>query len=67
MQFMTTEYVESLHSNGLRPYTQHVEINKDTIDWVITTLTKEAKENIIDKIIISNPNEISCILGEESI
>ena len=25
MQFMTTEYVESLHSNGLRPYTQHVE------------------------------------------
>ena len=58
MQFISSDYVETLHENGLKPYTQHVEIKDDTIEWIITTLTKEAKENIIDKIIASNPNEI---------
>ena len=50
MENISPSYAEILHGNGLKPYSHHVEFEKDTIRWTINTLTKEAKEEIINPI-----------------
>ena len=51
MEKLQTEYVEKLHIEGLHPYQQFLHINKDDYSWNIHTVTKEAEDNIIQKII----------------
>lgn len=50
MEKLQTEYVEKLHMDGLHPYQQFLQINKEEYSWNIHTVTKEAEKNIIQKI-----------------
>lgn len=55
MEQIDHEYGEILHKNGLKPFTQTVyEITEGTFIWRICTLTKEAKEQIIDKLMTTD-------------
>lgn len=59
MDFVNPEYGDELHRNSLKPYSQYVDIidNKNLI-WTINSLNQEFTENVINKIIANNPNEI---------
>lgn len=46
MEKIDTEYVATLHSLSLNPYSQHIEV-ADRIVWVIDTYTDEAYEKIL--------------------
>lgn len=50
MEKLPIEYVEKLHRDGLHPYQQFLQINGEEYSWNIHTTTKEAKDNIIQKI-----------------
>lgn len=50
MEKLQTEYVEKMHTHGLHPYQQFLQINKEDYRWNIHTVTKEAADNIIQKI-----------------
>ena len=47
MEQIPTEYAERLHAGGINPYSQHLSFREDCICWQISTMTKEARENII--------------------
>ncbi len=47
MEQLAPEVAEQLHSTTLRPYRQGISVEKEEIFWNITTLTAQAKENII--------------------
>lgn len=47
MEQIKSEYAERLHASGLNPYSQHLRFQEDQVQWKISTLTKEARENII--------------------
>jgi CRISPR-associated endoribonuclease Cas6 len=47
MEKIETAYVEKLHNNGLKPYSQSIRLTKENTIWSVCTLTKEAKDNII--------------------
>lgn len=53
MELLDSDYVEYLHNQSLNPYSQYVYFNReqDTYIWQISTLTQEAKEYVIDKVI----------------
>ena len=67
MQYISLEYADELHKNGLKPYTQHFEIEEENIIWTITTLTEEAKKNIIDKLVAANPDELYLEYKDDSL
>lgn len=50
MEKLPIEYVEKMHIDGLHPYQQFLQINGEEYCWNIHTTTKEAKNNIIQKI-----------------
>lgn len=52
MEYLDTNYVEYLHNQPLNPYSQYVYYDKEKSHyvWQISTLTKDAKTNIIDKL-----------------
>jgi CRISPR-associated endoribonuclease Cas6 len=56
MEQTDAEYAEILHDVGLKPYTQHIEKYGDKTIWIVTTLTKEAKERIVDRIYRKKPD-----------
>lgn len=64
MEFIDAGYAGILHRSELKPYSQHVELirgsdgSRRRLRWVITAMTDEAEQNIIDKIIAENPAEI---------
>lgn len=47
MEHIKSEYAEILHKSGVKPYSQHLSFQPDKINWKISTLTKEAREQII--------------------
>ena len=53
MENIDPDYAECLHTRALNPYSQYVYFDKekDNFVWKISTLTKEAKDNIIDVLI----------------
>jgi CRISPR-associated endoribonuclease Cas6 len=52
MEFLDTDYAQYLHENSLHPYSQYIYFDKekDSYVWRISTLNKEAKSQIIDKL-----------------
>lgn len=48
MELIRPEYAEFLHNRGMRPYTQCLYKENGMDVWRIVTLTKDARENIID-------------------
>lgn len=58
MEFISPEYADRLHNDGLKPYTQHIEKEGDNLIWIITTMTDEAESEIIDAIISSEKRDI---------
>lgn len=54
MTFLDRDYGDELHRQSLRPYSQYFEAKNGKYYWIINTLTEEAKEGIIDKILQSN-------------
>lgn len=40
-------YADYVHYSQLHPYTQHIEINKECVKWVVTCLNDQAREYII--------------------
>lgn len=58
MEMVDPDYAALLHSLPRTPYTQYIVFDKDYIYWHITTLTKEAREKIIDRVIAAMPEEI---------
>ena len=53
MEYLDTDYAEYLHSQTLNPYSQFVYFDKKKQHyiWQISTLTKDAKVNILDKLV----------------
>lgn len=47
MEIINPKYAETLHHNGLKPYSQHIEFDNNEIKWTINTLSQEALNNII--------------------
>lgn len=56
MEYLDFDYGEKMHLSELKPYSQHLEFKEGKWVWVISTLSLESKENIIDK--ISNVKKI---------
>lgn len=50
MEKLPIEYVKILHIDGLHPYQQFLQIDREESSWNIHTVTKEAKDNILQKI-----------------
>ena len=67
MTFLDRDYGEILHKQSLRPYSQYFEIKNGKYYWVINTLTKEAKQKIIDKILISDRKELDLIYRQSKL
>lgn len=44
MELIDSEYAETLHEQGLNPYTQHVKFQDGSIKWIISTLTEESEK-----------------------
>ncbi|MCR5793322.1 MAG: CRISPR-associated endoribonuclease Cas6 [Lachnospiraceae bacterium] len=65
MEFLEADYVNVLHEQGLKPYTQNVYYENKQLIWRVVTLNEEAYEGIILKILQSKRNEI-CIQHDES-
>ena len=61
MTFLDRDYGEILHRQSLKPYSQYFEIKDGKYYWIINTLTEEAKEKIIDKILVSNRRSLDLI------
>lgn len=53
MEYINTDYAEFLHNQTLNPYSQYVcyDKEKNCYVWNISTLTKDAKLNIIDSLV----------------
>lgn len=53
MECIDTNYAEYLHNQTLNPYSQYVYFDKEKEHyiWQISTLTEDAKNNIIDKLV----------------
>lgn len=53
MEYLESDYVDFLHNQELNPYSQYVFFDKEKNNyvWQISTLTKDAKINIIDRLI----------------
>lgn len=52
LEQISYEYGEILHKNGVKPFSQHLtDMTENSFIWIITTMTKKAKEEIIDKLI----------------
>lgn len=53
MEYLEPEYADFLHNQTLNPYSQYVFFDKEKNNyvWRISTLTKNAKINIIDRLI----------------
>ncbi len=66
-KYSENEYVDFLEENKLKPYSHYLSKSDDnnTFFWNVSTLTKEARENIIVPIIEKMPNEIS--YGEDKV
>ena len=47
MNNINGDYADRMHMSALRPYSQYINRNSDIWQWVISTLTYEAEENII--------------------
>lgn len=58
MEFVTDEYGEILHQTGLKPYAQYIEIKRECLVWNILIMTKEAKEQIVDRILSDDVSAI---------
>jgi len=58
MEYVSPEYGAALHQTGLKPYAQYIEAGKETLRWHILTMTKEAGEQIIDKVLKA---DLSCV------
>ncbi|GBR75889.1 CRISPR/Cas system-associated RAMP superfamily protein Cas6 [Candidatus Termititenax persephonae] len=60
MEKLDTDYAEELHHNELQPFSQFLfrDYQKDCYVWRISTLTAEAKENIIQRLLVDNAPEI---------
>ncbi|OLR64019.1 CRISPR-associated endoribonuclease Cas6 [Anaerostipes sp. 992a] len=55
MEYVSSDYGDKLHLNGTKPFHQYVsQISENGFLWTICTLNQEAKENIIDSLIIQN-------------
>ncbi len=54
MEKLSKEYVNKMHIDGLHPYQQFLQINGEEYSWNIHTVTKEAKDNIIQEIMCEN-------------
>ena len=53
MEHVDWSYGEKMHENGLKPFVQSVcKLKEDSFVWRICTLTKEAKIEIIDKLML---------------
>ncbi|MDR3258872.1 MAG: CRISPR system precrRNA processing endoribonuclease RAMP protein Cas6 [Fusobacteriaceae bacterium] len=48
MENIDENYANILHDSGLKPYTQHIERDKDAFVWIINALNKEANEKILN-------------------
>ena len=42
------DFASELHTQGLNPYSQHLNISRDGVYWIIHTLTSEAGQKIIE-------------------
>ncbi|MDD4570261.1 MAG: CRISPR-associated endoribonuclease Cas6 [Tepidanaerobacteraceae bacterium] len=51
MEMIDTQYGETLHRDGLKPYSQHIEIENNIVKWVINTLSQEARNKIINPLL----------------
>ena len=50
MEHIAVNYADELHFHGLKPYSQYIKANQDSLYWVIQTLTQEADQQIITPI-----------------
>lgn len=53
MELIDEDLAGGLHSGGLQPYTQHLELSKEGNYWVVTAFTEEIVEGIIKKSLLS--------------
>lgn len=58
MQQIDAGYAEKMHQTGLHPYSQFALRIKDGLEWHIHTLNEEAGQQIIDRILLWNPNTV---------
>ena len=56
--YSNKEYLYFLGENKLKPYTYYIKKDKDKFYWIINTLNKESRKNIILPIMKNIPNEI---------
>lgn len=63
MEYLDTTYVEYLHNQSLNPYSQYVYFDKEKNHyiWQISTLTKDAKIHILDKLVESIGSSIRLV------
>ena len=61
MEYIDTDYAQYLHTQSLNPYSQYVYFDriKNHYVWQISTLTKDAKTNIIDKLVENINSQIT--------
>lgn len=56
--YSNKDYLYFLGENKLKPYTYYIKKDKDKFYWIINTLNKESRKNIILPIMKNIPNEI---------
>ena len=64
MENVNKDYVESIHQNGLHPYSQSI-INRDGLAWIIRAINDDAYHNIIEPLL--NPSFKSFVLKHKDI
>ena len=58
MEFLKTEFATKLHIQQRQPYSQYIRYENDIIYWTISTVTKEAYEEIILPLCDSNLTQL---------
>ncbi|MBR6599607.1 MAG: CRISPR system precrRNA processing endoribonuclease RAMP protein Cas6 [Oscillospiraceae bacterium] len=48
MELVAEEFAYQMHVSSIRPYSQYVTANENSIVWTVTALNKSAQTNIID-------------------
>ena len=54
MEIIDEDYAEFLHEQGLKPYSQHLQVEDDKVTWHINALSAEAYRKIIEPVLDKN-------------
>lgn len=57
MERINSEYAERLHGQGVKPYSQYCISRKESFNWTLATINKEAKEQLLNTFLDNDKDE----------